>query len=192
MIKVSSVFFSLCLTSAFPPAFGETVTWTVDNTHAFVIFKVSHLGFSHVYGNFPDLEGTITLDEAKPEAASIKLKIPTEKINTFNQKRDEHLRGPDFFNVKQHPEITLKSKSVKKKGENFDVVADLTLQGVTKPVNFTFHRLKTGKDPWGNTRTGGDATFKIKRSDFGLKYMSKPGEIGDEVEITVSLEAVRK
>lgn len=178
---------------ACPLAFAQkAVTWTVDTTHASVVFKVNHMGFSDVYGYVSGLEGTITIDEAKPEKATFDLKIPAANIFTGTQKRDDHLKGPDFFNVKQFPMITLKSKSVKKNGEKYDITADLTLHGVTKPVTFTFNRMKTGKDPFGNNRTGGDTTFKIKRSDFGMTYMSKPGEVGDEVELMVSLEATAK
>lgn len=174
-------------------ASAATSTWEVDSGHASVVFKVNHLGFSNVYGFLPGLEGKITLDEAKPEKSSFDLKIPAvEKISTFNDKRDVHLRGPDFFNTKQFGAMTLKSKSVKKSGNTFDITADLTMHGVTKPVSFKFTQNKTDKDPWGNIRTGGDTSFKVKRTDFGMTYMSKPGEVGDEVEMMVSLEAVKK
>lgn len=178
------------------PAFAdkdEAHVWSVDPGHASIIFKINHLGFSDVYGMFSGLEGDIKLNDAKPEKSSFELKLPADKLNTGSQKRDDHVRGPDFFNTKQFSTITLKSKTVKKTGENkYDISADLTLHGKTNPVNFTFHRNKTGKDPWGGTRTGGQASFKIKRGEYGVNFMNKPGEIGDEVELIVSLEAVQK
>lgn len=171
-------------------AFAQAKNWEVDSGHASIVFKINHLGFSNVYGTVSGLEGKIVLDEAKPEKSSFDLKAPASNVHTNNVKRDEHLQSPDFFNVKQFANIELKSKSVKKVGENYDVTADLTMHGVTKPVSFVFHRMKTGKDPWGNTRTGGETAFKIKRSDFGMNFMA--GAIGDEVDMMVSLEAVQK
>ena len=174
-------------------AFAQTTTWSIDPMHASIVFKINHLGFSNVHGLFPNLEGTITLDDKAVEKSSFDLKLPVDKVFTGAPKRDDHLRSPDFFNVKQFPNITLKSKTVKKNGaDKYDVVADLTMHGVTKPVSFTFHRLKTDKDPWGNTRTGGETTLKLKRSEYGMNFMNKPGEVGDDVELTISLEAVKK
>lgn len=173
-------------------AFAQAKTWEVDTGHASIVFKINHLGFSNVYGTVNGLEGKIVLDEAKPEKSTFDLKAPADKLTTGNSKRDDHLHGPDFFNVKQFPNIELKSKTVKKSGDKYDVTADLTMHGVTKPVSFTFTRNKTGKDPWGNMRTGGDTSFKIKRTDYGVSFMSKPGEVGDEVELMISLEAVQK
>ncbi|MBX3022744.1 MAG: polyisoprenoid-binding protein [Bdellovibrionales bacterium] len=176
-------------------AYAQNTPWVIDSAHASVVFKVSHMGFSNIYGMFSGIEGTIVWDEKKPEATSFELKIPTASVNTGVAKRDDHLRNTDFFNAKQFPHILVKSKSVKKNGANLDVVADVTMLGVTKPVNFTFHVMKTGKDfaPGSNKmRTGGEATFKIKRSDFGMKYMvTKPGEPGDELEVIVNLEALK-
>lgn len=181
---------ALVLCSSLAMAQGQK--WEIDSGHASVVFKINHLGFSNVYGTVGGVEGKLVLDEAKPEASSFDIKAPVAKISTGNQKRDDHLRSPDFFNAKQFPYITLKSKSVKKNGEKYDVQADLTLHGVTKPVAFTFTRSKTAKDPWGNMRTGGDTTLKIKRTDYGMNFMSKPGEVGSDVELLISLEAVQK
>jgi polyisoprenoid-binding protein YceI len=167
-------------------------TWEVDPNHASVVFKIDHLGFSNVYGMIPGLQGTIVWDETNPAKSTFDFKLDAAKITTMVQKRDDHLHSPDFFNVKQFPTIQLKSKSVKKVGKAYDVTGDLTLHGVTKTVKFVFHRMNTGKDPWGGTRTGGGTTFKIKRSDYKMTFMNKPGEVGDEVEVTVNLEAVQK
>ncbi len=175
-----------------PAAWAAPVNYKLDETHASIVFKANHLGFSNVYGMFGAAAGTITWDAAKPEASTFEIKVKTDSLNTLNAKRDEHLKNNDFFNVKQYPEIVLKSKSVKKAGKDkYDVKADLTMHGVTKTISFVFHHMKTGKDPWGNDRTGGETTFKVKRTDFGMTYMAKPGEISDEIEITVSIEGVK-
>lgn len=184
--------FAFALALIAPVAFAAPVNYKLDEGHAAIVFKASHLGFSNVYGMFGASEGKITWDADKPEASSFEIKTKADSISTLNAKRDDHLKGPDFFNAKQFPEIILKSKSVKKLGKDkFEVKADLTMHGATKPVMLVFHQMKTGKDPWGNDRTGGETTFKVKRSDFGMTYMNKPGEISDEIEIIVSVEATK-
>ncbi len=176
-----------------PLAMAEPVTYKVDEAHASIVFKANHLGFAYVYGKFGTTEGTINWDEKAPEKSTFEIKTKAESLNTLNSKRDDHLRGPDFFNAKQFPEIVLKSKSIKKAGKNkYNVTADLTMLGKTKPISFVWTQMKTGKDPWGNERTGGETTFKVKRSDWGMTYMTKPGEISDEIELLVSLEAVKQ
>lgn len=172
---------------------AEVHKYTLDPSHTSVVFKVNHLGFSPVYGQFAKSEGKMTLDESKPEKSTFEVTVFTDSVNTHEPKRDKHLRSPDFFNSKQNPKITLKSKSVKKTaGDTYDVTADLTLNGVTKPVSFTFKRLRTGQDPFGKIRTGGETSFKIKRSDFKMNYMQGENQLSDEVELLIGLEGIRE
>ena len=172
-------------------ATAQTTNYKVDPTHVSIVFKVNHMGFSNVYGMIGGADGKFTIDEKNPAKSKFEVSAKLETINTMEKKRDDHLKGPDFFNVKQYPTITLKSKSVKKAGDNYDVTADLTMHGQTKPVSFTFKPGKTGKDPWNNDRTGGETVLNIKRTDFGMNYMAKPGEVGDDVEITINIEGVK-
>lgn len=183
----------LILIALFGPlaAFAQT-KYKIDPTHTSIVFKVDHMGFSNVYGMFDGGEGQFTINDAKPEASSFDITVKADTITTLEPKRDEHLKGPDFFNVKQFPTITLKSKSVKKTGNDYAVTADLTMRGVTKPVSFTFKPGKIGQDPWGKTRAGGETTFTVKRTDFGVSYMSKPGEVGNDIQVTVSVEGVKE
>ena len=172
---------------------GELEKYKIDAAHTSVVFKVDHLGFSNVYGMLPGVEGTFVVNDAKPEESKIEVKVKADSITTNEAKRDKHLRSPDFFNVKQNPLITFRSKSVKKSGESmYQVAGELTLNGVTKPVTFDFKRSRTGKDPWGATRTGGETSIRIKRSDFKMNYMQGENQIGDEVELMISLEGVRE
>lgn len=187
---MSRILFCLALLS--PGALAAPVNYELDTGHTAIVFKASHLGYSNVYGMFQASEGKITWDDAKPEASSFDITVKTDSVNSLNSKRDDHLKNNDFFNAKQFPTITLKSKSIKKAGKDkFDVTADLNMHGVTKPITFKFTHMKTGKDPWGKDRTGGEALLKVKRTDFGMTYMAKPGEISDEIEIIVSLEATK-
>jgi polyisoprenoid-binding protein YceI len=172
---------------------AETTKYKLDETHAAIVFKVNHLGFSNVYGMFRTADGNINWNPDQPDKSSFEITVKANSLDSMNAKRDEHLKGPDFFNVKQFPNIILKSKSIKRIGDRqFEVVADLTLRGTTKTLPpFVFNQMNTGKDPWGKFRTGGETIFKIKRTDFGMTYMSKPGEIGDEVEMIVSIEGIK-
>jgi polyisoprenoid-binding protein YceI len=183
-MKLMAFAFALALSA---PAFAAD-TSKIDPAHTSIVFKISHLEFSHVYGMIPGAEGKFVIDETKPEKSSLEFTLKMDQITTLNKKRDDHLHSPDFFNVKQFPTATFKSKSVKKTGDkSYEITGELTLHGVTKPVSFTFNRLGTGKDPWGNMRTGGDAMLKLKRSDFGINFMND-GKVGDEVDLMISTE----
>lgn len=188
---MKSILLSLALLA--PVAWAAPVNYKLDDGHASIVFKANHLGFSNVYGMFGKSEGKWTWDDAKPESSNFEIKVKVDSINTMNAKRDEHLKNNDFFNAKQFPDLVLKSKSVKKAGKDkYNITADLTMHGVTKPVTFMFNHMKTGKDPWGNERTGGEGVLKVKRTDFGMTYMAKPGEISDEIEVIVSIEGTKE
>jgi len=170
---------------------AQTTTYKVDPAHTSIVFKVDHMGFSQVYGMIGGADGKFVVDEKSPDKSSFEVTAKVDTIYTGDKKRDDHLRNADFFDAKVHPTLSLKSKTVKKAGDKFDITADLTMHGVTKPVSFTFKQMKTGKDPWGNVRTGGVAVLNIKRTDFGMKFMSKPGEVGDEIEVQISIEGTK-
>jgi len=166
-------------------------TYEIDGAHSQVIFKVKHLGVSYQYGRFNDISGQVVYDEKNPAKSSVEISIKAQSADTANEKRDTHLKGPDFFNAAQFPLLTFKSKSVKKTQENaFEVTGDLTVKGVTKPLTFNFTRTGAGPDPWGKYRSGGEAAFAIRRSDFGITYM--PDALGDEVQLLLTFEGVRK
>ncbi|HEX6964063.1 MAG TPA: YceI family protein [Lacipirellula sp.] len=168
--------------------------FAVDNSHTSVIFGVSHLGYSFTYGRFNKVSGAFTLDPAGPEASTFQLAIDASSIDTNDAKRDEHLRGPDFFDAGQFPAITFKSTKVEGKrtdaGMTLLVTGDLTMHGVTKPVTLELQKLGEGPGPGGGFRTGFNCQAKLKRSDFGMTNMIP--SVGDEVAITISFEGVRK
>jgi polyisoprenoid-binding protein YceI len=162
----------------------------VDAVHSSVLFRVKHMNVSYTYGRFNDVSGHFLLDEADPSKSLFDLTVKSESIDTANTKRDNHLKGTDFFNAKQFPTITFKSKSVKKGDSGYDVTGDLTLHGVTKPVTFRVASTGTGRGMIGGTLAGVEASVVIKRSDFGMTFMVGP--VGDEVTVTVALEGGRK
>ncbi len=168
-------------------AIGDT--YKIDPVHSFVWFRVLHLSISPAYGAFSDISGTIQFDPQKIDQSAIEITVKTASINTLNSKRDEHLRSPDFFNAEQFPEAKFKSTSWELVEENrYRIKGILSLLGVEKPIEFEAKLVGTGKGRNNEDRIGFEAVFIIKRSDFGMtKYL--PTQIGDEVAITVGIEA---
>lgn len=167
-------------------------TYRVDPEHASVMFKVKHLGVSYTYGRFNEVSGSFVLDEANPAASRLEVVIKTQSVDTGNERRDRHLRNADFFDAGQFPEIRFVSKTVSRAEPNqFTVTGDLTLHGVTRPLTVTINKVGAGPDPWGGQRAGGELTFTVKRSDFGMSY-GLPDVVGDEVTLFVSLEGIKQ
>ncbi len=166
-------------------------TYNVDVAHSSAIFRIKHLEASWFYGRFNDIAGTFVFDDADPTKTVIDITVKTASVDTNNEKREEHLKSPDFFDAAQYPTMTFKSKKVSAKGNNvFTATGDLSLHGVTKEITFDFERTGTGKDPWGGTRSGAEAVFNIKRTDFGMR--PAPDGLSDEVRLIISLEGVKK
>ena len=179
------------------PSLSQAATWKSDPTHASVQFAVSHLMVSTVRGTFDTFDVTATIDENDVSRSSVEATIEVASVNTRNEKRDDHLKSADFFDVATHPTLTFKSKAVEKVQDNaYKVTGDLTLMGVTQEVVLEVTGSpKAMKDPWGNSRVGGTATTTINRTDYGLKYNSVLDSggvaIGEEVEITIDIELVQ-
>ncbi len=169
-----------------------TETYKVDPVHTTAIFRIKHLGVTYFYGRFNETTGSFTLNTENPSEMSFDVQIKTESVDTNAAGRNNHLKSPDFFNAKQFPTISFKSKSVQSSGENtYTVSGDLTLHGVTKPITVQMEFVGQGdKGARSGYRAGFDVTFTIKRSDFGMNYMQ--GMLGDEVTIMVGLEGVRQ
>lgn len=162
----------------------------IDPAHTGAVFNITHLGASTVHGRFNDISGAFSID-ADPAKNTLKLVIKADTIDTNNKKRDDHLRSPDFFNVKQFPTLEFTSSSWKKTGDKtFDVSGKLTIHGVTKEITVPVTKVGEGADPWGGFRMGFDATFTIKRADYGINFM--PDGLGADVPITVSVEGIKK
>jgi polyisoprenoid-binding protein YceI len=168
---------------------AATTNYKVDPVHSFAHFRIKHMNAGHVWGRFNDPTGTISIDDADASKSSFTLTLQTTKIDTGNKQRDDHLKGPDFFNAVQFPTITFKSTQVKKSEAGYEVTGDLTLKGTTKPITFTITQTGTGK--MGQKELiGFETTVDVKRSDFGMNHMIGPA--GDEVRLMISLEAVKQ
>jgi len=164
--------------------------YQLDAVHSAIVFKITHDSVGTFLGRFNDLSGKFTLDAEKPDSGSLEFTIKTDSVDTNNADRDKHLRTADFFNTKQFPDSTFKSKSIKKTADGFEVAGDLTLCGETKPVTVKLTSFKTGTSARSKKAIAGfEANFTINRNDFGItKY---PGGLGDNVAITVGIEGAR-
>jgi len=180
------------------PAPTRAATWELDPAHSTIGFAIRHMMISTVRGQFRTFTGKATGDPKTPDKAAIEASIDAASIDTANEKRDGHLKSPDFFDVAKFPTITFKSKSIAAAGAGkAKVTGDLTLHGVTKEVVLEVEGpTQVIKDPMGNTRAGAHATAKINRKDFGIAYNKALDGgglmVGDEVEITIDVEAVQK
>ena len=159
--------------------------------HAFVNFKISHLGYSWIYGRFNDFDGTFSWDAAKPEASSVNVTLNTASVDTNHAERDKHIRSADFLNVEEHGTATFASTAIEMTGEDTaKVTGDLTLNGVTKPVVLDARFIGEGDDPWGGYRAGFDATTTLKLADFGITYNLGPAS--ETVDLIITVEGIRQ
>ncbi len=171
-------------------------TYSIDKDHTTVSFKIRHL-FSKVQGTFNDFSGTFTYVPGQPDQWQTEATIQTTSIDTGVEPRDNHLRSPDFFDVKQYPTVTFKSTSVTDATETHAKLHGLlTIRGVEKPVVLDLDIHGEGKDPWGNLRSGFTATTQINRKDFGLTWNKavESGQllVGEEVDIILEVEGLAK
>jgi len=178
------------LTLAVPTRAADT--YKADPVHSSAVFRAHHAGAAYVWGRFNDPTGTFVVDEADPTRSSFTGEIQVANVDTHNDKRDAHLKSPDFFNARQYPTITFKSTSVKKGDAPnvLQVTGNLTMHGVTKPVTVPVELTGKGQFPPGTQRAGIEATFNVKMSDFEIKGL--PGVVSDEIKVIVALEGVKQ
>lgn len=187
---------SLVMTGLAGYAQSSAPVYSVDPSHSCVGFKVRHL-ISRVSGSFAEFSGTVVGDPAKPEGASVSFAIKAASIDTQNADRDKHLRSADFFDVEKFPEITFKSTKITPRGKDqYDVAGEFTLHGVTKAIVLPVTLTGIAKDPWGSERAGFSLQFTLNRKEYGITYnkvLDQGGMmLGDDVEVSIDLEAVRK
>lgn len=168
--------------------------YEIDPTHAWVNFKTNHAGWANAHGNFKTVSGTISFDKEDVTKSSIELKIDAASIDTNNEKRDTHLKSPDFLNVEEFPEITFTSTAIEKTGDKTaKVTGDLTLAGTTKPVTLDVTWNNESPLPWDATKikTGFSATGGFNGVDFGITKLTEFG-LGPDFKLDIDLEALKK
>lgn len=191
--------FKLLLTTALlalgisTSAIAEDYVIDKKGQHAFVQFKVAHLGYSFIIGRFNDFDGTFSYDEKNPSASKISVTINTASVDTNHAARDKHLRSPDFFNVDKYPTATFVSKSFKELGGGkAKLTGTFKLNGVTRDITIDVTEVGAGPDPWGGYRRGFEGTTTLKIADYNIAFAPKLGPASAEVQLYFSFEGVRQ
>jgi polyisoprenoid-binding protein YceI len=176
-------------------AWGAAETYQIDPVHSSVDFTVRYMMLSNVRGSFNTFAGTIVHDPEDISKSSVNVAIKVASIDTANDKRDEHLRNPDFFDTATHPEITFKSTQVAKQGDGYVAMGTLTMRGVSKTVSIPFQILGKMKDMQGRTRLGVQGSVKLNRMDYGVSWsraLDTGGVVvGEEVSVDLDIQGVQ-
>ncbi len=161
------------------------------NAHAFIQFKISHLGFSYVLGRFNRFDGTFSYDEAERDASTVRVIVDVSSVDSNNPERDKHLRSKKFFDVKNYPEATFVGSSYEPTGRHTALLkGDFTLHGVTRPIVIKVRELGAGKDPWGGYRRGFEGSVRLALKDYNIK--TSLGPMAKEVDLFLSVEGIRQ
>ena len=189
MRAIAALLSTLLVTSL---AAADSAQWAIDASHSHVGFSISHLVVSSVNGRFKDVSGKVALDEADLTKSSVDVSIKVNSINTDDEKRDAHLKSPDFFDAAKYPEIKFHSTKIVRGGKGFKVTGDLTIRDVSKSVTLDGTLSKPIKSPWGKDVRGAKFDGKIKRGDFGLEW-NKTLEaggvvVGEDVALEIAME----
>ncbi len=175
---------------------AEMARWEIDPDHSLIEFRVAHMVVSKTSGRFTDYKGFVDMDVDARTIHAIEATINAASVNTNHDKRDTHLRNPDFLDVKQYPMMTYTMKTAKRQGDSYTIVGDFTLRGVTKEVTLVSTFNGVAKDPWGGTRAGFSAEGKLNRKDFGMiwdKTLDNGGlVVGNEVHIRLEIECIKQ
>ncbi len=191
MKKIASAFAGLLLMASSQVFSAENYQIDIKGMHAFVEFKINHLGFSWLKGRFNDFDGTFVYDEASPEKSSVQVTIKTASIDSNHGERDKHLRGEDFLDVKKFPEAKFVSTKVESTGKGkAKIHGNLTLHGVTKAITIDAVEIGAGKDPWGGFRRGFEGKVTLTLADFGINYNLGPAS--KNVEMLLYVEGIRQ
>jgi len=161
------------------------------DAHAFIQFRVQHLGYSWLYGRFNEFSGQFSYDDAAPEKTSIEVTIKTDSVDSNHAERDKHLRSDDFLDVKKYPEAKFISTGYTPGKDGKGVLkGNLTLHGVTKTLEIEVESIGAGQDPWGGYRRGFEGKTKFAMADFGI--VKDLGPKSKDVEMILSLEGIKK
>jgi len=189
--SIKAVGAGLVLTLSSSVFAAESYVIDTKGMHAFVEFKIKHLGYSWLKGRFNDFEGEFNYDEKNPEKSNVNVTIKTASVDSNHAERDKHLRGSDFLNVSKYPTATFKSTKVvsKEKGEA-DIHGKLTLNGVTRDIIIDAEEIGAGSDPWGGFRRGFEGSTVIALKDYNINFNLGPAS--EKVELILNIEGVRK
>lgn len=170
-------------------------TWDIDPTHSSIEFTVRHLGLSKVRGAFRDFAGTLTISD-DPLASSVNAAIELASVDTGNDDRDAHLRGSDFFDTETRPQMVFDSTDLRADDGAYVLRGDLTIRGVTLPIELDLEFHGVNDDPYGNRKAGFSATGSLSRKAYGIDFNAPAGAdkvlIGDKVNVELEIQAARR
>jgi polyisoprenoid-binding protein YceI len=173
------------------PAHAERYVIDTEGSHAFVQFRIKHLGYSWLLGQFNTFEGGFSYDEDDPSASKVEVTIATASLDSNHAKRDKHLRGEDFLDVERYPTARFVSTAFEELGDGkARLQGKLTLHGVTRPITIDVEHIGAGPDPWGGYRRGFAGTTTLALKDFGIDYDLGPA--AREVQMFLSVEGIRQ
>lgn len=173
------------------PALAENYLIDVKGAHAFIEFRIKHLGYSWLYGRFNRFDGQFSYDEKEPAKSNIAVTIDTASLDSNHAERDKHLRGSDFLNVAKHPQARFTSTAFEELGGGRALLkGNLSLNGHTRPIEIAVEHIGHGPDPWGGYRRGFLGTTRLALKDFGIDF--ELGPQSKEVELTLSIEGIRQ
>ncbi len=173
------------------------MAWIIDPSHTHIEFSVVHMMLSKVRGEFNEFTGTVEFDEDTPAATTVDVTIDVASINTRDEKRDGHLKSPDFFNAEAYPHLTFKSKRVEVEDDHHATLyGDLTIRDMTREVALDVTYTGQAKSPWGTTSAGFSASTTINRSEWGLTWnqVLETGGVlvGEKVQIDLEVELIKQ
>lgn len=192
-MRTSSIYALALAASLALPSLAPAADYVIDTekAHAFVQFRIQHLGFSWLYGRFNSFDGTFSYDPQNAAANKAAVNIDVASIDSNHAERDKHLRSADFLDVEKFPQARFVSTSYQDKGDGKGVLSgNLTLHGVTKPVTIAVERIGEGKDPWGGYRAGFYGTTTLTLADFGITRDLGPAS--QTLELMLSVEGIRQ
>jgi len=192
MLKKGIINFVLVVAFVMPGlSMADEYLIDTKGAHAFIQFRIKHLGYSWLLGRFNNFSGSFRYDDKDPAASTVNVVIKTDSIDSNHAERDKHLRGEDFLNVAKYPEARFTSTSFKDNGDGTAILTgNLTLHGMTRSITIDVKHIGHGPDPWGGYRRGFEGTTTLKLADYGITYNLGPAS--REVELFLSVEGVRQ
>ena len=192
-VALASLALAISATAAVPSAMADDYVIDTKGAHAFIQFRIKHLGFSWLYGRFNEFDGEFTYDAKDASKNKVAVDINVASIDSNHAERDKHLRGEKFLDTSKFPKAKFVSTGYKTTGEKTaELTGNLTLHGVTKPITIAVEHIGGGTDPWGGYRHGFEGTTTITPQDFGMELTKSLGPSAAEVEMFLSVEGIRK
>jgi polyisoprenoid-binding protein YceI len=173
------------------PAYAADYLIDTKDAHAFIQFKISHLGYSWVLGRFNSFDGSFSYDPKDPASSRVEVVIQTDSIDSNHAERDKHLRGDKFLHADRYPEARFVSRAYTERADGSALLAgELTLRGVTRPIDIQVSQIGAGMDPWGGYRRGFEGRTRLQLKDFGIDF--NLGPTASEVQLELVVEGIRQ